>query len=188
MTSQLLEKFEKPGASGATMHWCQKLIALYPELADDGETSGEKTVKLFNFLQLKIYWHRKHCETKFATEFAISGITIKALSRSAAESTECVQEADARDALPWSVEEHAQENETNLSSSTSGDEIEAALNESRQQTLDSDVVMKARLKHRFDSLDWGKTFKLRQTEIKSGWPTLSLKSHWPYLFKREWVI
>ena len=45
MTAQLMEQFEKPGAVGATAQWCQKLIALYPQLADEGETSGEKTVK-----------------------------------------------------------------------------------------------------------------------------------------------
>lgn len=44
MTWQLMANFDKPGASGATSQWCKKLICLYPSLADDGETMGEKTV------------------------------------------------------------------------------------------------------------------------------------------------
>lgn len=42
---QLLEKFERPGAIGATRQWCNKLISLYPVLADEGESMNEKTVQ-----------------------------------------------------------------------------------------------------------------------------------------------
>ena len=44
MADQLKAGFLKPGKMGATMQWCCKLVAQYPQLADPGTNLAKKTV------------------------------------------------------------------------------------------------------------------------------------------------
>lgn len=113
--------------------------------------------------------------------------------RTSSRDTEAVPLQEVRlnheqsDDLPWPNEEPIKA-EVASSSSSSPDDIEAALNESRQKMLDSEALMKARLKTKFCLDEWNKTLRLRQSEMEKGWMAVSLKSHWPFLFQEKGVI
>ena len=49
MATQLLQKDPRPGEKGITAQWCKKLVALYPQLGEEGENLMEKTVTILNF-------------------------------------------------------------------------------------------------------------------------------------------
>ena len=75
-------------------------------------------------------------------------------------------------------------------SACSDDGLDDIINLTHQQTggqTVSESVMKAKLKTKFDPFDWSSTFSLREAEIKKCWPSVSLRAHWPFLFKPEGV-
>ena len=170
---QLMEQFDKPGAIGATNQWCQKLIALYPQLADDGETSGEKTESLRSKIRHRIRYvnDQKKKSNIDNCELSLENVATSSPTSKPAPSEE-----------PNGLED----------SDSSDDNLASELiNLTKEQTggmVVSEAVMKAKLRTKFDEFEWASTFQLRQTEISKPWPTVSLKAHWPFLFRLEGVF
>ena len=77
------------------------------------------------------------------------------------------------------------------SSSSDSELILSVLQETKEETggfFVNEIVLKAKLKYKFDPDDWASTHKLRLSDVAKEWPMISLKSHWPFLFKPEGVI
>ena len=200
ITKQLLQKFDQPGKIGATYQWCVKLVSLYPQLADHGETSGEKTV-------IKIYCKTKTIKKQTLRKQIRHRIRYvqKAGHISSAVDAPEAASSPVSDPLPWDNEDASQHVATgsnnvpaeaatehqSSSSSSEDDQIAEIVKATKEQTggfVVSEAVLKARLKRNFDAFDWAQTFSLRKSEMGKGWPILSLQMHWPYLFKPEGVI